>query len=46
IVQGFNVIEQDGQQSRFTFYNVKLQTPASSQFQFTIPDGVEVDDQR
>lgn len=46
MVKGFNVIEQDGQQSRFTFHNVKLQTPPSRQFQFTIPDGVEVDDQR
>ncbi|MGT0150507.1 hypothetical protein ACT691_18180 [Vibrio metschnikovii] len=43
---GFTVIEQDGQQSRFTFHNITLQKPPISRFQFVIPDGVDVDDQR
>ncbi|MGL6026285.1 MAG: outer membrane lipoprotein chaperone LolA [Vibrio sp.] len=46
IVQGFKVIEQDGQQSAFTFSQVKLQKPVASLFQYQVPKGVEVDDQR
>lgn len=45
-VTRFTVIEQDGQQSRFTFHDVTLQKPPVSRFQFVIPDGVDVDDQR
>ncbi|NOH79249.1 outer membrane lipoprotein chaperone LolA [Vibrio sp. RE86] len=45
-VQGFSVIEQDGQQSTFTFNNVNLTKPNANRFTFVIPEGVEVDDQR
>ncbi|BBM64367.1 outer-membrane lipoprotein carrier protein [Vibrio alfacsensis] len=46
VVNGFNVIEQDGQRGLFEFSNVKLGKPKADRFTFTIPDGVEVDDQR
>ncbi|EGR2287053.1 outer membrane lipoprotein carrier protein LolA [Vibrio parahaemolyticus] len=46
VVKGFNVIEQDGQKGLFTFSNVKLGKPKADRFTFTIPKGVEVDDQR
>ncbi|OEF26904.1 outer membrane lipoprotein chaperone LolA [Vibrio rumoiensis] len=46
VVQAFNVIEQDGQQSRFAFTNFKMQKPDASLFTFKVPKGVEVDDQR
>ena len=45
-VEGFSVVEQDGQQSNFTFNNVKLTKPSADRFTFAIPQGVEVDDQR
>ncbi len=45
-ISGFNVIEQDGQRSKFTFNDYRAQTPAKSRFVFEIPNGVEVDDQR
>ncbi|WP_069212654.1 outer membrane lipoprotein chaperone LolA [Vibrio cholerae] len=46
VVQGFKVIEQDGQQSEFTFSKVKQQKPNASVFNYKVPKGVEVDDQR
>ena len=46
VVKGFNVVEQDGQKGLFTFNNVKLGKPKADRFTFTIPNGVEVDDQR
>ncbi|WP_371860755.1 outer membrane lipoprotein chaperone LolA [Vibrio sagamiensis] len=46
MVKGFNVLEQDGQKGLFTFNNVKLGKPKADHFTFTVPDGVEVDDQR
>ncbi|MCW8335657.1 outer membrane lipoprotein chaperone LolA [Vibrio paucivorans] len=46
VVNGFNVIEQDGQRGLFTFQNVKVGKPNDDRFTFIIPDGVEVDDQR
>ncbi|MEZ9709769.1 outer membrane lipoprotein chaperone LolA [Vibrio breoganii] len=45
-ISGFNVVEQDGQRSKFTFNDYRAQTPARSRFVFEIPNGVEVDDQR
>ncbi|MCG9785071.1 outer membrane lipoprotein chaperone LolA [Vibrio brasiliensis] len=45
-VEGFSVVEQDGQQSNFTFNNIKLTKPSADRFTFAIPQGVEVDDQR
>ncbi|HHF2908334.1 TPA: outer membrane lipoprotein chaperone LolA [Vibrio alginolyticus] len=46
VVKGFNVVEQDGQKGLFTFNNVKLGKPKADRFTFTIPKGVDVDDQR
>jgi len=46
VVKGFNVIEQDGQKSLFSFNNVDQQKPPMDRFSFEVPDGVEVDDQR
>ncbi|BCK17845.1 outer membrane lipoprotein periplasmic chaperone LolA [Vibrio cholerae] len=46
VVQGFKVIEQDGQQSEFIFSKVKQQKPNASVFNYKVPKGVEVDDQR
>jgi len=46
VVKGFNVLEQDGQKSLFSFDDVKQQKPAKNKFTFVVPDGVEVDDQR
>lgn len=45
-VQGFDVEEQDGQSTQFTFNHIKLDTPARSLFTFKVPQGVEIDDQR
>lgn len=45
-VMGFDIREQDGQETHFTFNNVKLVTPARSLFTFKVPEGVEIDDQR
>jgi len=45
-IQGFNVVEQDGQLGEFKFKNVNLVKPSADRFTFEIPDGVEVDDQR
>ncbi|KJY85245.1 membrane protein [Vibrio galatheae] len=45
-VQGFSVVEQDGQQSKFVFKNIELIKPKADRFTFVVPDGVEVDDQR
>ncbi|WP_261815512.1 outer membrane lipoprotein chaperone LolA [Vibrio gallicus] len=45
-IAGFDVIEQDGQRSKFTFNHYKNEVPAKSRFVFEIPNGVEVDDQR
>ncbi|WP_086983013.1 outer membrane lipoprotein chaperone LolA [Vibrio aphrogenes] len=46
VVQAFNVIEQDGQTSQFVFSDFTMKKPAASLFTFTVPKGVEVDDQR
>lgn len=46
VVKGFNVIEQDGQTSLFSFNDVEQQKPATDRFTFQVPEGVEVDDQR
>ncbi|PMH46774.1 outer membrane lipoprotein carrier protein LolA [Vibrio sp. 10N.286.49.B3] len=46
LVQGFNVLEQDGQKGQFVFSNIKQGKPSKDRFVFHIPNGVEVDDQR
>jgi outer membrane lipoprotein carrier protein len=45
-IQGFSVIEQDGQQSQFSFNNIDLSKPSADRFDFEVPEGVEIDDQR
>ncbi|WP_237467860.1 outer membrane lipoprotein chaperone LolA [Vibrio stylophorae] len=45
-VKGLAMTEQDGQLSKFTFNHFQATMPAASQFQFTVPEGVELDDQR
>ncbi|OBT15989.1 outer membrane lipoprotein carrier protein LolA [Vibrio sp. UCD-FRSSP16_10] len=45
-ISGFNVIEQDGQRSKFTFNHYRSEVSPKSRFVFSIPNGVEVDDQR
>ncbi|WP_394212835.1 outer membrane lipoprotein chaperone LolA [Enterovibrio calviensis] len=42
----FAVVEQDGQTSRFELENIKNVSPSASLFSFTVPEGVELDDQR
>lgn len=42
----FSVIEQDGQKNRFVFSHVKQSKPSADLFKFTVPKGVELDDQR
>lgn len=42
----FSVIEQDGQKSRFKFKNVRNTPLKDLMFTFTVPKGVELDDQR
>ncbi|WP_089139688.1 outer membrane lipoprotein chaperone LolA [Vibrio rumoiensis] len=46
VVEQFNVIEQDGQKSQFEFTHFSMKKPVASLFNFTVPKGVEVDDQR
>lgn len=45
-VSEFDVVEQDGQKSEFQFSNVNPNTPKASLFTFSVPEGVDVDDQR
>lgn len=46
VVEGFSVVEQDGQRSHFEFSQFASTVPSKDRFVFTTPDGVEVDDQR
>ncbi|MDD9180551.1 MULTISPECIES: outer membrane lipoprotein chaperone LolA [Aliivibrio] len=45
-VTGFSVVEQDGQRSDFSFTKFEAKKPAQSNFTFTVPEGVDIDDQR
>lgn len=45
-VRNFSVIETDGQRSKYVLTDFKSTTPAASLFTFTVPKGVELDDQR
>ncbi|WP_081045089.1 outer membrane lipoprotein chaperone LolA [Photobacterium kishitanii] len=45
-VRNFSVIETDGQRSKYVLSDFKRTTPAASLFTFTLPKGVELDDQR
>jgi outer membrane lipoprotein carrier protein len=46
VVEGFSVVEQDGQRSHFAFSQFDASVPSAERFQFDTPAGVEVDDQR
>lgn len=46
MVKAFEVVEQDGQKSQFTFSHVSTSKPQANRFTFEVPKGVEVDDQR
>ncbi|PCS22282.1 outer membrane lipoprotein chaperone LolA [Candidatus Enterovibrio escicola] len=43
---GFSVVAEDGQTSFFTLKNVKDELPSILLFRFTVPEGIELDDQR
>ena len=46
-VSKFVVLEEQGQRSEFTLRNKKLSTPWNEGFfKFSIPEGIEIDDQR
>ncbi|PSU36614.1 outer membrane lipoprotein chaperone LolA [Photobacterium phosphoreum] len=45
-VRNFSVVETDGQRSQYVLTDFKKMTPAASLFTFTVPKGVELDDQR
>ncbi|PSU80983.1 outer membrane lipoprotein carrier protein LolA [Photobacterium phosphoreum] len=45
-VRNFSVVETDGQRSQYVLTDFKKTTPAASLFTFTVPKGVELDDQR
>ncbi|PQJ88774.1 outer membrane lipoprotein chaperone LolA [Aliivibrio sifiae] len=45
-VTGFSVVEQDGQRSDFSFSKFEAKKPAQDNFSFTVPAGVDIDDQR
>ncbi|WP_096619990.1 outer membrane lipoprotein chaperone LolA [Candidatus Enterovibrio altilux] len=45
-IMKFSIVEQDGQISRFAMSNIKNVSPKASLFRFTVPNGVELDDQR
>ena len=45
-VRNFSVVETDGQRSQYVLSDFKQTTPAASLFTFTVPKGVELDDQR
>lgn len=46
ILNSFTVIEEDGQQSFYQFSHQKFVNVPSNKFEFVLPDGVTVDDQR
>ncbi len=45
-VNGFSVVEQDGQRSDFNFTKFQAKKPAQSNFNFVVPAGIDIDDQR
>ncbi|MGY4676148.1 outer membrane lipoprotein chaperone LolA [Pasteurella sp. P03HT] len=46
VLRNFSTTEKDGQSNLYVLRNITNQTLASSLFHFTVPKGVEVDDQR
>ncbi len=45
-IEGFSVIEQDGQKSEFIFSAINMNMPPKEMFTFTPPEGVEIYDER
>ncbi|QDJ12954.1 outer-membrane lipoprotein carrier protein LolA [Mergibacter septicus] len=45
-LKGFNAVEQDGQINLYQLKNISTKVLADSLFQFKLPQGVELDDQR
>ena len=45
-INGFSVLEKDGQTSKFVFNELKVTQPEATLFKFKVPEGVELDDQR
>lgn len=46
VLKGFSTIEKDGQTNLYVLRNITNQTLPDSLFQFSVPKGVELDDQR
>ncbi|HBO38574.1 MAG TPA: outer membrane lipoprotein carrier protein LolA, partial [Pasteurellaceae bacterium] len=46
ILNGFSTIEKDGQSNLYILRNIRNNALADSLFEFNIPKGVELDDQR
>ncbi len=46
MLKNFSTTEKDGQTNLYVLRNITNQTLADSLFQFSVPKGVELDDQR
>ena len=46
VIKGFSVVEMDGQKSQTVLNRFSTSAVSKSQFSFTVPKGVEIDDQR
>ena len=46
VLKGFSTIEKDGQSNQYILRNVTNQNLDGSLFKFTVPKGIELDDQR
>lgn len=46
VIKGFSVVEMDGQKSQTVLSRFSTSAVSKSQFSFTVPKGVEIDDQR
>lgn len=46
VLKGFSTIEKDGQSNQYILRNITNQNLDSSLFKFTVPKGIELDDQR
>ena len=46
VLKNFSTTEKDGQTNLYVLRNITNQTLADSLFQFSVPKGVELDDQR
>ena len=46
VLKGFSTIEKDGQSNQYILRNITNQNLDGSLFKFTVPKGIELDDQR